>query len=270
MNRTNLISGLLLVLGLATFAVGCGTDSGRSSGNVMDITWSGESGYDARYQRSRDRHRNLVQQIRKYDEAYYASHVNTQDAAGNQIKPVDQVTFNSDTPNVKEGTITTAGVKAKVKTEEAAVFIDSNGNEVGLSSFLGKPLLLVFTRGFPGYICPMCTTYTAQITVNHQKFVDLGAEVLVVFPGRAAQVDNFVAACKEIADSDNALPFPVLLDPDLKAVAAFNIRADMSLPATYIFDGKGVVRWGFVGEKPHERPSVECLLEEVAKLAGGN
>ncbi|MFT7617851.1 MAG: peroxiredoxin Q/BCP [Planctomycetota bacterium] len=256
----------LLVVALCFLTIGCGSDSGRSNESVIDMTWSGGRGYSTSYDRGGDRYRGLVQQVRKYDKDYYESHVNTQDASGNPIKPAQQVEFLDTGANVQTATITTAGVKSKAKSDKGIVFIDSEGNEVALDSFQGSPMILVFTRGFPGYICPMCTTYTAQITLEYQKFDDAGVKVLLVFPGQSTQVDDFVDACQEIAQSDEKIPFPVLLDPDLEAVKAFNIRADLSLPATYIFDGDGVMRWGFVGEKPHERPSVQVLLEQVQKL----
>ena len=245
----------------------CGTDRGRSSRSVIDMTWSKGRSYEASYSRNRDRYRDLVQQVRRYDREYYERHVRTVDAEGRAVKPVDQVEFSSNQPNVPEGSVTLAGTRKKESSQdEGAVFIDANGKQVRLSDYRGKPLVLVFTRGFPGYICPMCTTYTAQITVAHRQFEEAGCQVLLVFPGQARQVDDFIDACREIAESDEELPFPVLLDPDLKAVQAFNIRADLSLPATYIFDREGIMRWGFVGEKPHERPSVEVLLREVKKL----
>lgn len=231
------------------------------------MTWSGGRGYSTDYNRSRDRYRGLVQQIRLYDEKYYESHVRTEDANGNPIKPVEQVVFTESKANVPVKSVTTAGVKSKTEQGKGgAVFLDANRNEVRLDDYLGKPVVLVFTRGFPGYICPMCTTYTAQITVAHQKFKDAGAEVLIVFPGEASQVDEFIDACQQIAETDEVLPFPILIDPDLAAVKAFNIRADLSLPATYIFDKNGDIAWGFVGEQPHQRPSVAVLLEEVKKL----
>lgn len=256
----------LLVLALCLIACSCGSDSGRSDRSVIDMTWSGGRGYSTNYNRSRDRYRGLVQQVRQYDKAYYETHVHTVDSAGNAIKPAEQVEFLDTAANVPAATVTTAGVKSKAKSDKGVVFIDSTGNEVALDSFKNKPLVLIFTRGFPGYICPMCTTYTAQVTLEYQKFVDAGAQVLLVFPGQTTEVDDFVDACQEIAETEEAIPFPILLDPDLAAVKAFNIRADLSLPATYIFDGDGVMRWGFVGEKPHERPSVDVLLREVKKL----
>ena len=260
-NPTSLLLVILILL------PGCGTDRGRSSRSVIDMTWSRGRSYEASYSRNRDRYRDLVQQVRRYNREYYESHVRTVDAEGHPLKPVDQVEFSSNRPNVPEGSVTLAGTREENSSQDGgAVFIDASGKKVRLADYRGKPLVLVFTRGFPGYICPMCTTYTAQITVAHKRFEDAGCQVLLVFPGQARQVDEFIDACREIAESDEDLPFPVLLDPDLKAVQAFNIRADLSLPATYIFDREGIMRWGFVGEKPHERPSVDVLLREVKKL----
>lgn len=261
------MKALIVILVMAT-AGACGSTSGRSGGaSVIDLTWGTRGEYSSSYSRGRERYRDLVTTVRKYDRAYYERHVRTRDESGAPIPPAKQVTFQDVEANVPTGSVTTAGAKARVGDGgEEAVFIDTAGNEVRLSDYRGHPVVLVFTRGFPGYICPMCTAYTAQLTLAYDDFKAANTELLVVFPGSRSEVGDFVRAAKEIAEQDGPLPYPVLLDPDLEAATRFNIRADLALPATYIFDGSGTMKWGYVGDQPHERPSVERLLKEIGAL----
>lgn len=194
---------------------------------------------------------------------YYRSRVRTEDAAGNPVKPVEQVAF---LPEAEAKPNAPTGAAA-----EPSSFVDSRGATVNLADFKGKKsLVLVFTRGFSGYICPLCASYTAQIAYRYKDIAAAGAEVLVVFPGSPDKVQDFIRAAKEIVEQEGAgaLPFPVLLDVSLKNVKAFGIEGDLAKPSTYVIDRDGVVRYAFVGSQPHERPDVATILAEL-KRAGG-
>ena len=246
----------------------CETTSSNSNRNVMDITWGRNGGaYQARYDRGQDRYQDLRQRVSRYDEDYYKRNTRMTTAAGEAVKPINQIEFKDEVAaNVRADSVDLGGVKGKAKPD-TAIFYDSEGKEVRLDSYKGKIVVLVFTRGFSGYICPMCTTYTAQISRRYDEFVKNNAEVLLVYPGAEDTLDEFVYACNEIAESDaSQLKFPVLMDRDLKAVSRFNIKGDLSLPATYIFDANGVNKWGYVGKEPNDRPSAKRVLEEVRKL----
>jgi peroxiredoxin len=244
-------TGLLLA---ALLLAGC--SSGGSGGkNVLDLAWG--PGWD--------RAGSSVYGDEPTDEkkqewmAYYKSRVKTEDAAGNPVKPVEQMQFLH---------AVEANKPVDVPVDPAA-FVDTRGSRVSLADFKGKrSLVLVFTRGFPGYLCPMCTSYTAQIAHRYPEIAAAGAEVLLVFPGAPEKVQEFVQAAREVLEQEGpgALPFPVLLDVSLRNVDAFGIRGDLSKPATYVIDRAGTVRYAFVGEQPHERPDVATILAEVKRL----
>jgi len=142
---------------------------------------------------------------------------------------------------------------------------------VRLEDYRGKAsLVLVFTRGYPGYVFPLCASYTAQIAHRYREIKEAGAEVLVVFPGSPDRVDDFVRAAREILEQEGegALPYPVLLDADLSHVSAFGILGDLAKPSTYVIDRSGAVRFAFVGDQPHERPDVATILAEVRRAEG--
>lgn len=268
----------LLMVALAALALtpacnSTGSDGGGSAAsssgnaNVLDLTWGGQGGYGSARGRSRDRYEDLVQKMDGYNRDYYASRVRTTSPSGEPLRPIEQVQFKPQVKsNVSTGDVTVTGAKKNQPDPNEPTFIDQDGNQVKLSQFRGKPLVMVFTRGFPGYLCPMCTAYTAQFVVNYERFKSAGAEVVIVFPGSNREVDDFVSAAREIAETGDNPPFPILLDPDLFAVSRFRVNADLARPSTFIFDSEGVRRWGYVGAEPDDRPSVETVLAELAKV----
>lgn len=191
---------------------------------------------------------------------YYLDLQKTLDGDGQPVAPIDQFEFADREANAPTGL---------APPELEAEFIDAEGKTFRLSDLAGRPFVLVFTRGYPGYVCPLCTTYTAQICAAYEDVRATGAEVLLVFPGDETKVEDFVAACRAILAEEGrtALPYPVLLDPDLTAVRRFDILADLSKPSTYVVDGSGTIRYAYVGSAPHERPSVERILAELRKIA---
>jgi len=149
---------------------------------------------------------------------------------------------------------------------DGLVFLDTAGRRVALSSYLGKKnVVLVFTEGFSGMLCPFCKTQTSRLIDNYQKFQALDAEVLVVYPGTRDHVDEFIeAAMKTEKRQVDEVPFPIVLDEEMKAVDFFSIRSNLAHPSTYVIDKKGNVKLAYVGkDMSADRPSVKAILAEV-------
>jgi len=151
-------------------------------------------------------------------------------------------------------------------------FVTSNGEERMVRDLApGKPLVLVVTRGNTVPICPFCSTQTARLISNYEDFQERGAEVAVVYPIQTGndsdRLNSFLDDVKtRLDDSSSPVPFPVLLDVELKGVDQLGIRKDLSKPATYIVSSDGNVQYAYVGEHIADRPSVDALLEEVDRL----
>lgn len=152
------------------------------------------------------------------------------------------------------------------------VFTDINGNEASLKEYLGKKsVVLVVTRGFAGSVCLYCATQTSRLLSNYSQFAKRDAEVVVVFPietpDDSKRHRDFVVSVKNKLDTPiEKVPFPILLDVQLKAVDQLGIRKDLSKPATYILDKQGQTRFAYVGESLADRPSVKALLEQLDML----
>lgn len=158
------------------------------------------------------------------------------------------------------------------ESDDDATLIDKDGKAVSLAKWQGQPVVLVFMRGFAGYICPYCATYTAQISTRYKEIKAAGAEVVVVYPTKEDEiekVDSFVAAVDEILadEGEDAIPFTVLLDPGVKVVKKYNLEWDLSRPSTFVLDAKGTIAYAYVGKTLDDRPAVDRIIKEVQALA---
>ncbi len=152
-------------------------------------------------------------------------------------------------------------------------FTDINGNEASLNDYLGKKhVVLIVTRGFfNGTICLYCSTQTSRLLTNYSKFSQRDAEVVVVFPVETPDDSrrhrDFAVTVRNKLDTPvDKIPFPIMLDVELKAVDQLGIRKDLSKPATYILDKQGQTRFAYVGDSLADRPSVKALLDQLDAL----
>jgi len=151
-------------------------------------------------------------------------------------------------------------------------FIDQAGKSVRPRDLIGaKNLVVVFTRGYNGSICPYCSSYTSSLITNYPKISERATEVLVVYPiakpDQSQRLDEFLKATFiRSGDGVTKTPFPVVLDIELKAVDALGIRKDLAKPATYILDKVGHVRFAYVGKSLSDRPSIKVILKQLDTL----
>lgn len=146
---------------------------------------------------------------------------------------------------------------------ESLVFTDTEGRDVALQSFVGKqPVVLVFTQGFSGSLCPLCITQVSRLIANHDSFKERNAQVLVVYPGKRDHLSDFLSAAKSGSASVTNVPFPLLLDEDLAAAKFFKIESQLAHPSTFIIDKSGAIKLAFVGaDRSAERPSIKAMLD---------
>jgi len=151
-------------------------------------------------------------------------------------------------------------------------FVDQAGKTVRPRDLIGaKNLVVVFTRGYNGSICPYCSSYTSSLITNYPKISERATEVLVVYPiakpDQSQRLDEFLKATFiRSGDGVTKTPFPVVLDIELKAVDSLGIRKDLAKPATYILDKVGHVRFAYVGKSLSDRPSIKVILKQLDTL----
>lgn len=155
------------------------------------------------------------------------------------------------------------------KSISELVFANKDGSKIKLADYLGKKhVILVFTEGFNGMLCPFCKTQTSRLVANYKKFEERDCEVIVVYPGKEDHLDEFVeAALKTEKEQVDEVPFPIVLDSDFKATDFLDIHSMHAHPSTFLIDKQGNVKFAYVGtDMTADRPSVKALLSRLDNL----
>ena len=149
------------------------------------------------------------------------------------------------------------------------VFITKDGSKIKLGDYTNKKnIILVFTEGFNGMLCPFCKTQTSRLVANYDKFKQRDCEVIVVYPGPEERLDDFIKAAITIEKNQvDKVPFPIVLDKDFTATDFFEIQSMFAHPSTYLIDKQGKVQFAYVGnDMTADRPSIKAMLERVDRL----
>jgi peroxiredoxin Q/BCP len=146
-------------------------------------------------------------------------------------------------------------------------FVDAAGAVVDLAALRGRKVVLVVLRGVPqttsGAFCPSCLAQAGGLMASRSEFEKRRAEVLVLFPGPAERVGEFVETARRQTTGEPPAAFRLLLDRDLAACDRLGIRSDLAKPSTYVLDTEGRVTYAYVGVTSTDRPSVKAVLAQL-------
>ena len=116
---------------------------------------------------------------------------------------------------------------------------DENGNEVRLSQFKGKKLVLYF---YPKDLTSGCTTQACNLRDNYEELKKQGYEVVGVSINDEKSHKKFI--------EKNNLPFPLIADVDQTLVQQFGVWGEKSLygrkylgtfRTTFVINEEGVI-----------------------------
>jgi peroxiredoxin len=118
------------------------------------------------------------------------------------------------------------------------------GKTVRLSDRLAHgPVVLVVLRGNPGYQCPFCNRQFDDFLRKGNVFADIGANVIMVYPGPAPQLAD--RATEFIGENTLPAHFDLVLDPDYKFTNLYGLRwmasQETAYPSTFVVSASGIV-----------------------------
>jgi len=122
----------------------------------------------------------------------------------------------------------------------------------------GKTAVVVFYRGA---WCPSCREQLAQFQDRLDEIENRGAKLMAVSADSATDSKALAARL--------GLNFPLFSDPTLDIAAKYGVRQterDIALPALFIIDANGKVRFARIAEHSADRPSVDDVLQALDKL----
>ena len=123
---------------------------------------------------------------------------------------------------------------------------DKNGNEVSLTSFLGKKVVLYF---YPKDSTPGCTRQACAFASAYEEFKS--NDIVVIGISK-----DSIASHVKFAEKYN-LPFILLSDPERKAIEAYGVWQEKKMCGKV---GMGVVRTTFIID---EKGNIEKVMDKV-------
>lgn len=140
----------------------------------------------------------------------------------------------------------------------------SNGNNIKLSDFHGKNVVLYF---YPKDMTPGCTTEACDFRDMHQDFSKLNTVIIGVSPDPISRHEKFI--------EKHQLPFILFADEENELAKAFEVwklkknfgKEYMGIErSTFVLDSKGkiVKEWRKVKVKDHSNEVYRFIEENLA------
>jgi len=158
---------------------------------------------------------------------------------------------------------------------------DQNGKMISLEQQLeaSEQVVLIFYRGA---WCPYCKKHLSEVQENFQAILDKNSSVIVVTPEKAGSIEKMV--------SKTGATFSILHDEDYKIMKAYNLdfKIDketvprfynyvlngtreaneneddiLPIPATYVIDKNGKIKYLHFDEDYRNRSSIEDVLKNL-------
>ena len=131
------------------------------------------------------------------------------------------------------------------------------------TTLAGKPLSLASLRGHVVLVdywatwCGPCRMATPTLQGLHQKFAKRGLRVI----GMSVDDDSTVSQVPAFARMMH-MTYTITASPQANSQAAQLYNAG-GIPAQYLIDKKGVIRWAQEGFDPGEGPKLSALIQKL-------
>lgn len=140
------------------------------------------------------------------------------------------------------------------------------GQFIKLSDYVGlqrdsRPVVLAFTRIFTDrHYCPLCHPHIVAMNQSYEKFLQRGAEVLMITSTDKPQSENVVR--------DLGLQVPLLSDPTCQVFRMYRLGQALGapLPAQFVLDRTGQIRFRHLFSFLEPNASIDRLLGVLDRI----
>ncbi|MDY6937566.1 MAG: redoxin domain-containing protein [Cyanobacteriota bacterium] len=140
----------------------------------------------------------------------------------------------------------------------------TNNRTVKLSDYRGKqPVVIALTRIFTEHqYCPFCFPHIKALNENYERFLEAGAEVLMVTSTDERQ--------SKIVVRDLGLKMPLLSNPECEVFRSYQVGKALGapLPGQFVVDTQGKLRYKHLFSFLDRNASIETLLAQVRRAGG--
>lgn len=162
--------------------------------------------------------------------------------------------------------------EANVKVGDQAINFSIqtiDGEEIILQDlYKQNPVVLIVLRGWPEYQCPICTRQVGSLVAEDYKFNDMGASVLMIYPGPSEDLQEHAEEFSEEFRFPSNFYFT--LDPDYSVINKYGLRWDApketAYPSTFVINKDGKIVFAKVSSSHGGRAENEEIFEALTDL----
>ena len=137
---------------------------------------------------------------------------------------------------------------------------DGSGKSVSLSQYKGRPVVVIFYRG---YGCIQCMEQLNSFAQKSREFAEQGIDLVAISTDSPDDLRESLAPYQE----KGGFPFPLLSDAKLDVFKAYRcVDIDNNpLHGTFLIDARSRIRWRDISDEPFNNPGF--LLTEGKRLS---
>lgn len=137
----------------------------------------------------------------------------------------------------------------------------TNDQQIKLNDYREeKPVILAFTRIFTEkQYCPLCYPHIVELNKRYEEFTEKGLELLMI-------TSTDVSQSKQVV-SNLGLKIPLLSNPTCSVFEKYGVGQALGapLPAQFVLDEEGILRYKHLFSFLSPNASVETLLSVLSK-----
>jgi len=142
-------------------------------------------------------------------------------------------------------------------TTPTFILESATGRLVKFAEVIGKQnIMLVFLRGM---WCQHCQRHLALLRRDYVEYARMGMRIWGVVGQKPSKLRKYIRK--------NYMPFPLLADSERAVMRIYGVYQPISLetlnnalPATFIIDRDGIIRFIYVGYSQIDRPSKRSII----------